>query len=153
MMSKNFSMIVCIDDQTYTQVNAGLKAGTEFLFEFFCAAWITYSWPEKAFNGFYFAVAESIILGVADELVVGCSDIVDGERTTVLRDNFRKFNLFYELRGWKAFLFVSGDGDTVITSGACERKTISKLTGNHVPIFLFISHKISPDKFLSILRF
>jgi hypothetical protein len=30
MMSKNFSMIVCIDDQTYTQVNAGLKVGTEF---------------------------------------------------------------------------------------------------------------------------
>jgi len=129
------------------------KPVQNFLFEFFCAARIAYSWPEKAFNGFYFAVAESIILGVADELVIRCSDIIGSECTVALRNNFREFNFFKELGSPPASLFVSCEGNVVIMIRACECKIIGKLAGYHVPIFFLISQKIISNNFLTILRF
>jgi hypothetical protein len=136
-----------------TQVNAGLKAYAKILFELFCAARVPYPWPKEAFNGSYFTIFESIILCIADDLVVGCGDIVSSECAVALNNNFREFNLFDKLGSPPASLFVSCQGDVVITSRACECKIISKLAGNHAPIFLFISQKISPDRFVRVLRF
>ena len=89
-----------------TQVNAGLKAYAKFLFELFCAARVAYSWSKKAFNGFYFTIFESVIFGVADDLIIGCSDIVNSESAVTLNDNFREFNLFDILGSSPASFFV-----------------------------------------------
>src|SRR6185503_18876029 len=105
--------MVCVDDLIFTQVNTGFKACSKILFESFCAAWIANSGSEKAFDGFYFTIPESIIFSVAYDLVISCSDIVDGKRTTVLRDNFRKLDLFDKLGSPPAFLFVIRQGDMV----------------------------------------
>ena len=129
------------------------KPVQNFLFEFFSAARVAYSWPEKAFNGFYFAVAESIILGVADKLVIGCSDIIGSECTVALHNNFGEFNFLKELGGPPASLFVSCQGNVVIMIGACECKIVGKLAGYHIPIFFLISQEIISDNFLTILRF
>jgi len=90
-----------------TQVNAGLKAYAKFLFELFCAARVAYSWSKKAFNGFYFTIFESVIFGVADDLIIGCSDIVNSESAVALNNNFRELNLFDKLGSPPASLSVS----------------------------------------------
>lgn len=135
------------------QFNPGFKAFAKFLSFLFCIARVAWSWPEKTFDGFYFSITESIVLGVADGPIISCSDIVNSKRTVALNNNFIEFHFFGQFGIPPALFLVCCKGNVVITCRACEGKAISKLAGYHIPIFLFISQKIIPDSILSILRF
>ena len=49
----------------------------KYLFELSCAARVAYPLAEKAFNRFYFAISESIILRVVDDLVIDARRAAD----------------------------------------------------------------------------
>jgi hypothetical protein len=135
------------------QVNPSFNTLKKFLSVCFCITWVAGPWSEKAFNGFYLTIAESIILGVADNFVIRCSEVIGGECTVAIDHNFSEFHLFGEFGIPPAPFFVSCQGDVVIGTGACEGETFGKLADNQVPIFLFITQKIIPDNLLGILRF
>lgn len=109
--------------------------------------------PEKAFDGTYFAIVESIILGIAYGFVISRSYIINGKCIVTMNNYFRKLDFLKEFASRKTFLFESRQGNMIISGRAAECKIIGKLAGNYVPIFLFKSLKVSPDKFLIMLSY
>jgi hypothetical protein len=98
-------------------------------------AGVTHAGTKKRFNGFDFSIPERVIFHIVNNLVVGCGDIIHGERAAPIHHNLNKFNLFEVLGpGRPAFFFVPGQIYMVIRIGARETKIARNLVGKQIPI-------------------
>src|ERR1700759_2871039 len=99
-----------------------------------------YANTKKSFNGFYFTIAESIILNIVNNLVIGSIDIVHRKGGIAIDHDLLKFNRgFKELSGraLPAFFFVLRNSYMIIIVWAGERKAFGKLISKYIPIILF----------------
>jgi hypothetical protein len=65
-----------------------------------------YTSTKKSFNGFYFAITESVIFNIMNNLVVCGGDIVHRERGVAIYHYLRKFYHFEVPGSTPAFFFI-----------------------------------------------
>jgi len=83
---------------------------------------ITNPGAKKTLHGFYFTIAENIILDIPDDLVICGGNFVNSEGSIALDYNTLKFHLFKELRRWPASLFELRKGKWSSPAGLVKVK-------------------------------